>query len=108
MSTLANPVVLPATAPRTIVADPDETPETAGVEPGGILVWTNRSLEYPMFEIQFLGPSPASPGDILTGTGSVVVHVAAAGTFLYQIKHIPAQGPDKTIGTFSVRSCSGC
>jgi hypothetical protein len=109
MGTLATPVV-PATAPRAIIADPDETPDYFGVEPGGILVWTNRSQKYPNFEIQFLGPSPASPGDILIGSGAVVVHVAATAedTFYYQIRHIPTHGPDKILGTFSVRSCSGC
>jgi hypothetical protein len=107
MGTLATPPV-PATAPRTIVADPDETPDYSGVEPGGILVWTNRSQKYPKFEIQFLDGSPASPGDILTGTGAVVVHVALEGTFPYQIVHIPNYGSPKTLGTFSVRSCSGC
>lgn len=107
MGTAATPIGS-ATAPRTIAADPDETPDYCGVEPGGILVWTNRSQKYPKFEIQFLGPSPASPGDALTGSGAVVVHVAIQGTFYYQIRHIPAHGPDKIIGTFSVRSCSGC
>jgi hypothetical protein len=112
MNTLATPPV-PATAPRAIVADPDETPDYSGVEPGGILVWTNRSQKYPMFEIQFIGPSPISPGDVLTGSGAVVVHVPATpatedATFYYKIRHIPTQGHDKILGTFSVRSCSGC
>ncbi len=103
--------VLSATAPRTIVADPNETPETFGVEPGGILVWSNRSHKYPTFEIQFIGPSPASPGDILTGTGSVVVHVptTTTGIFEYQILHFPATGTiPKTTGAFAVHSCIGC
>jgi hypothetical protein len=102
---------VPATAARTIVADPNETPETSGVEPGGILVFSNRSHKFPTFEIQFIGPSPASPGDILTGTGSVVVHVPATtqGTFEYQINYLPATGgAPETAGPFSVRSCRGC
>jgi hypothetical protein len=107
MSTVAPPLGS-ATAPRAISADPYETPDYCGVQPGGILVWTNRSNKYPTFEIQFLGPSPASPGDILTGTGAVVIHVNGQGTFHYQIRYIPANGPDNVIGTFSVRSCSGC
>ncbi len=100
-----------ATAPRTIVADPNETPETFGVEPGGILVWSNRSQRYPTFEVQFIDSSPASPGDILTGTGSVVVHVpkTTVGVFDYQILHYPATGTaPKTTGTFAVHSCVGC
>jgi hypothetical protein len=110
MGTLTTPAI-PATAPRTIVADPNETPESAGVEPGGILVFSNRSHKFPTFEIQFIGPSPVSPGDILTGTGSVVVHVppGTIGDFEYQIEHFPAAGaPSKTTGPFSVRSCRGC
>jgi hypothetical protein len=110
MGTLATPAVS-ATAPRTIVADPNETPETFGVEPGGILVFSNRSHKFPTFEIQFIGPSPASPGDILTGTASVVIHVptTTTGIFEYQIQHFPATGTiSKTTGTFAVHSCIGC
>ena len=111
MGTLTTTPAVPATAPRTLLADPNETPEDFGVEPGGILVWSNRSHKYPTFEIQFLGLSPTSPGDILTGTSSVVVHVppTTTGTFEYQIQHFQATGaPPKTTGTFSVRSCHGC
>jgi hypothetical protein len=110
MGTLTTPAV-PATAPRTIVADPNETPKDFGVEPGGILVWSNRSHKFKMFEIEFLdGVSPASPGDLLAGTSSVVVHVPATtiGTFRYQINYFPATGTPETVGTFSVRSCHGC
>jgi hypothetical protein len=112
MGTLT-PNAISATAPRTIVADPDETPDTFGVEPGGILVWSNRSHKYPTFEVQFIGPNPASPGDILTGTGSVVVHVpkTTTGIFTYEIQHFPAPAtgtPPKTTGTFAVHSCVGC
>jgi hypothetical protein len=107
MSTLATHVV-PQTATTTIVADPDETPESIGVEPNGILVWTNRSQAYPAFEIVFEGPSPASPGDILIGTGSVVVHVSKEGMFEYNILHIPNSGPALKSRNKSVHSCSGC
>jgi hypothetical protein len=108
MNTLATPVV-PATATvRTVVADPDETPDFSGVEPGGILVFTNRSHKYPTFEIQFLDDNPASPGDILIGSTAVVVHVDKTGTFDYRIRHMQPHGKDRITGTFSVRSCSGC
>ena len=111
MGTVTTPAI-PATAPRTIVADPNETPEESGVRPGGILVWSNRSHKYPTIEIQFTGASPASPGDILTGTGSVVVHVppGTTGDFDYTILHIPpeGQGQSKTTGPFVVRSCVSC
>jgi hypothetical protein len=109
MGTLTTPAV-PAIAPRTIVADLNQTPATSGVEPGGILVFSNRSHKFPTFEIQFIGPSPASPGDILVGTGSVVVHVPAntIDTFHYQINYFPAAGAPETAGPFSVRSCHGC
>ena len=111
MGTITTPAVS-AIAPRTIVAEPDETPRTSGVRPGGILVFSNRSHTFPTIEIQFLGPSPASPTDILTGTGSVVVHVppGTTGDFDYTIQHIPpeGQGATKTTGPFVVRSCITC
>jgi len=107
MSSVKTPVV-PAIAVRTVVADPSATPAEVTVAPGGILEFTNHSPNFPTFEIQFVGPSPASPGDILTGTTAVIVHVATTGTFQYKIRHIPKQGPDKVTGTFAVRSCLNC
>jgi hypothetical protein len=109
MGTVAPPIVS-AAAPRTIVADPNDTPATSGVRPGGILVFSNRSHKFPTIEIQFIGSSPASPTDILTGTGSVVVHVPPGleGEFTYQIQHIPTSGDPKTTGPFIVRSCISC
>jgi hypothetical protein len=109
MSTVATPVVS-ATAPRTIVAEPNETPGTSGVRPGGILVFSNRSLTFPTIEIQFIGASPASPTDILTGSSSVVVHVppGTTGNFTYQIQHFPTTGAPTTTGPFTVRSCGAC
>ena len=104
MSTLAIPTI----AVRTVVADPDETPDYTGAELGGILVWTNRSQKYPIFEIEFLGDSPASPGDSLTGSNAVVIHVENEGTFDYKIHHRQPNGKEKVTGTFSVRSCGGC
>lgn len=109
MSTVATPAVS-ATAPRTIVAEPNETPEISGVRPGGILVFSNRSQKFPTIEIEFIGSSPASPTDILTGTGSVVVHVppGTVGDFEYKIHHVPTAGATTTTGTFIVRSCITC
>ena len=46
------------------------------VEPGQTLVFTNHSPKFPKFEIEFQGPSPASPGDKLKGTDKVRIHVA--------------------------------
>ncbi len=113
MSTLATHVV-PKTAARTIVAEPDEAPEPNkapeffGVEPGGILVWTNRSEEYPTFEIVFEGDSPASPGDILIGIGSIVIHVTKEGEFKYRTRHISKRGETKDSPRRFLRSCIGC
>jgi|HubBroStandDraft_5_1064220.scaffolds.fasta_scaffold113479_3 hypothetical protein len=107
MSSVKTPVV-PALAVRTVVANPGATPAEVALPPGGILEFTNHSPNFPTFEIQFVGPSPASPGDVLTGTTNVIVHVATTGTFHYKIRHIPPQGPDKVSGTFAVRSCIGC
>jgi hypothetical protein len=125
MNTLTTPVDdkaaaavagLPRTAPRTVVADPWETPSAPqGVEPNGILIWTNRSKNYPVFAIEFQGSAipgnpnfPASVGDVLIGAGSVVVHMAGAGNFNYKIRHIPTSGDDLVSNTFAVRSCVGC
>jgi hypothetical protein len=124
MSTLTTPLDskaaaavagLSVTAPRTIIADPEETQPSVGVEPNGVLVWTNRSTTYPAFQIEFQGSAipdnpnfPASVGDTLIGGGSVVAHMAGAGTFHYKIRHIPVSGGDLVSGTFVVRSCVGC
>jgi hypothetical protein len=107
MSSLTTHVV-PKAATITIIADPDQTPESTGVEPDGILVWTNRSQAYPTFEIVFEGPSPASPKDVLIGAGSVVVHVSQKGTFGYKIRHIPECGDIRESSHKFVESCTGC
>jgi len=109
MGTITTPAVS-AIAARTVVAEPNQTPKTSKVRPGGILVFSNRSHDFPTIEIEFIGPSPASPTDILTGTGSVVVHVppGTVGDFKYQIQHFPAAGAPTTTGTFIVRSCITC
>lgn len=104
-----------ALAPRTVFADPNTAPGDSGVEPGGVLVWTNRSLEYPMFALEFEGGDsrgPASPGDTLHGIGSIVIHVPSTttGVFPYRIRYIPAYGKNhqKYVEGFSVHSCVGC
>jgi hypothetical protein len=111
---------LPATAPRTVVADPDRTPDSSGVEPGGILVFTNRSGNSSMFEIMFFegdhptspgdSDNPASPGDLLIGTEVVVIHVPKdrVGTFKYKIRHIKNSGDFNDSKAFAVHSCIGC
>jgi hypothetical protein len=113
-SSLATPTPN-ALAPRTVVANPNNSPGESGVEPGGVLVWTNSSLEYPMFALEFDGNGgrgPASPGDTLHGIGSIVIHVPSAttGIFPYRIRYIPATSTnvDKFSTTFSVHSCIGC
>src|ERR1700730_9608207 len=75
-TTLATPA-LSAFSPRTVIADPGDNPGVSEVRPGGILVWTNRSAQLRHFAIAFrdnAGRGPASPGDTLAGTGSIVVH----------------------------------
>jgi hypothetical protein len=107
MGTVATPAI---SATRTIIADPDETPDLSGVQPGGILVFTNRSHKFPTIEIMFVRDSPASPGDILIGTGSVVIHVPKdkVGVFEYRIRHIQNSGDFKDSKAFAVHSCIGC
>jgi hypothetical protein len=114
---MSNTLAIPtrnALVPRTVVADPNNTPGDSGVEPGGVLVWTNHSLEYPMFALEFEDGrrGPASPGDTLHGIGSIVIHVASTttGDFPYRIRYIPASSTnrEKFSEGFSVHSCVGC
>jgi hypothetical protein len=113
-STLAPPA-LSALAPRTVIADQGANPGESKVRPGGVLVWTNRSTEFPHFALVFDtngGRGPASPGDTLTGTGSIVIHVgeATTGDFPYRIHYSSGSGAPvgPTSGTFSVHSCVTC
>jgi hypothetical protein len=111
-NTLAIPAVS-ALAPRTVIADPGDNPGVSEVRPGGILVWTNRSTKFPHFALVFEqndGRGPAHPGDPLSGTGSIVVHVVQNGTFPYTIQY--STGPGSPVGTtstpLSVHSCLRC
>jgi hypothetical protein len=113
-STLTIPAAS-ALAPRTVIADPGDNPGVSKVRPGGILVWTNRSTTSPNFAIEFVdngGRGPASPGDTLFGTGSIVIHVGkdTTGTFPYTIQYSsgPASPVDVVSRTFSVHSCVTC
>jgi hypothetical protein len=113
-NTLATPAVS-ALAPRTVIADPGDDPGVSKVRPGGILVWTNRSTSLPNFALVFEdndGRGPASPGDTLFGTGSIVIHVGTAttGNFPYTIEY--SSGHGSAVGTtsipLSVHSCLHC
>jgi hypothetical protein len=113
MGTTLAPAALSAFAPRTVIVDENTNPVVSEVRPGGILVWTNRSTKFRHFAIKFVdneGRGPASPGDTLAGTGSIVIHVILEGTFDYTIQYgtvsAPAAGPVST--TFAVHSCVGC
>jgi hypothetical protein len=113
MGTTLAPPALSAFSPRTVLADPGDNPGVSEVRPGGILVWTNRSAQFRHFAIQFKdneGRGPASPGDTLFGTGSIVIHVIMEGTFDYTIQYGSASAA--TAGplsrTFSVHSCVTC
>ncbi len=94
-----------AIAPKTM--NVNVTPATVEVEPGQTLIFTNHSPKFPTFQIKFDGPSPASPGDELTGTTKVEIHVAIEGEFTYTVLHIPKTGAPVPTGAFSIRSCSG-
>ncbi len=97
------------TATTTVVATMNVavTPASVDVQPGQTLEFTNHSEKFPTFEIVFDGPSPASPGDVLTGTNKVTIQVAIPGTFKYSILHIPDGGAPVSTGAFSIRSCTG-
>jgi hypothetical protein len=77
------------------------------VEPDDTLVFTNDSTKYPKFEIKFVGPSPASPGDKLEGTKEVRIHVATHGDFNYKVRHFTKENKFVEAGPFGVRSCIG-
>ena len=96
-----------AASPKTL--NVNVTPASVDVEPGQTLVFTNHSQKFPTFQIEFEGGnSPASPGDILTGTNKIEIHVAEEGQFEYTILHFPETGAAPTsTGAFSIRSCSG-
>lgn len=102
-----------ALAPRTVIADPGDNPGVSEVRPGGILVWTNRSTEFPHFALVFGqndGRGPAHPGDTLSGTGSIVVHVVQNGTFPYTILYSSDAGAPvgQESTPLSVHSCLHC
>jgi hypothetical protein len=77
------------------------------VEPGETLVFINDCTKYPRFEIEFVGPSPASPGDKLEGTHEVKIQVVKDGEFKYRVRHFNKKDKPLDGGIFSVRSCPG-
>jgi hypothetical protein len=96
---------MPPVLPETM--NVNVTPPLIKVQPEQKLIFTNDTDLFPEFEIKFLGASPASPADKLTGTDKVVIHVVTTGTFPYMIIHTPAEGEPVVTGAFSVRSCTG-
>jgi hypothetical protein len=96
---------MPQVLPETM--NVNLTPALIKVQPDQKLIFTNDTGLFPKFEIKFLGASPASPDDKLTGTDKVTIHVETTGTFPYMIIHTPAEGDPVVTGTFSVRSCAG-
>lgn len=103
-------LISPATAVM-MVADPDDTPVSVFVTPGGILEWSGDSSTYPEFEIQFVGLSPVTSGANLKGNVNdpVVVRVKnEEGKFPYNILHTKSDGTVKITGPFAVRSCRVC
>jgi hypothetical protein len=94
-----------------ILDDPHEKhPVSIYAEKGGTLEWRTDSLNYPEFEIQFVGESPARASDKLTGTtkNPVVVHVTKSGKYRYNVRHVKKDGTDITTGIFAARSCFPC
>jgi hypothetical protein len=96
-----------STATRTISVDPEQIPPI-GVEPGGTLIFTNNSTEYPVFELEFLGANRPDPGDIVNGPNTVTVRFQKAGTYDCKIKHGSHSGGRRETGVFRVRACGGC
>lgn len=84
------------------------TPGSVDVEPGDTLHFTNNSTQFPKFEIEFQGLSPAKSGKTLfEGTNKIEVHVENDGIFEYTIKHITQRGHCVCTRDFHVRSCNG-
>jgi hypothetical protein len=135
----SNPITFPEsednmpTAALPEIMNVNVTPALIKAQPFQELIFTNDPHQFPEFEIKFLGASPASPGDVLTGTDRVVINMAetAIGTFHYMIIHTQpphgdrqlaeaafAEGSDALAafaeatgnlqtGVFSIRSCQG-
>jgi hypothetical protein len=73
----------------------------------------NDSHQYPSFEVQFIGKSPASPDDTLTGSNETPITLNMShegGVYVYNIKHTDAKGSSVMSGPFScsVHPCGGC
>lgn len=87
--------MLTAALPETMKIN--VTPALIKAQPGQELIFTNDPDQFPEFEIKFLGASPASPGDKLTGTDQVVINVAttAIGIFHYMIIHTQRAHPER-------------
>jgi hypothetical protein len=106
--------------PKQIVATVIQLPAgNAGgpfqVNEGALVEFSTTSAEYPNFEIQFVGHSPANAGNDLSGSiDDPVGFVASAKDvnkkFAYFIEHIKEDGTSVTTGPipFSVRGCPGC
>jgi hypothetical protein len=89
MATTALPKALPKTMNVNV------TPALIKVVPDQELIFTNDPKQFPEFEIKFLGASPASPSDKLTGTDQVVINVKKTGTFHYMIIHTQPPHPQR-------------
>lgn len=94
-------------ATRTISVDPAQFPPI-GVEPGGTLIFTNSSTEYPVLELEFVGSNRPDPGDIVNGPNTVTVLFREAGTYDCKISHTSDSGRRRETGVFKVRACGGC
>ena len=93
-----------------MVEDPSDAPVSVYAEKGSTLEWRNDSTNYPDFEINFVGESPAKKSDKLRGSNAnpVVVHVIKSGKYRYTIRHFKTDGTTKETGPFAVRSCRVC
>jgi hypothetical protein len=94
-------------ATRTISVDPEQIPPI-GVEPGGTLIFTNSSTEYPVIELEFVGSNRPAPEDIIHGPNTVTVLFRKAGTYDCKINHTSHSGGRRETGVFRVRACGGC
>jgi hypothetical protein len=91
-----------------MIAEPHTTPSAITVPLNSILRLTNDSVQYPKFQIHFVGPSPDGTKKVFKGEASVDIPVTEEGSFLYLICHIKKDGSHLTSGPFAARSCFPC
>jgi len=101
--------------------DPDEPSKSNHAEVGGTVTWKSASLNYPEFEIAFMGANPFNNTKDARFKGAqdqpVVLELKTSGQFLYVVRHRKQTGECKDCGPFCIGiapvdeffgHCKGC